>query len=99
MNGNYSVNEIKAILYPVFRQYDIDKAVIFGSFAKGTARKNSDLDLLVDSKLHGLKFIGLLEDVRRAINMDVDMLDVSHVVKNSKIEHEILGTGITIYEK
>ncbi len=35
--------------------------------AKGTAAKKSDLDLLVDSKLRGLKFVGFIEAVRQAV--------------------------------
>ena len=35
--------------------------------AKGTAAEKSDLDLLVDSKLRGLKFVGFIEAVRQAV--------------------------------
>ena len=34
--------------------------------AKGTATEKSDLDLPVDSKLRGLKFVGFIEAVRQA---------------------------------
>ena len=35
--------------------------------AKGTAAEKSDLDLLVDSKLRGLKIVGFIEAVRQAV--------------------------------
>ena len=45
----------------VFDRYGVTWAVLFGSIAKGTATPKSDLDLLVQSDLKGLKFVGLIE--------------------------------------
>ena len=59
----------------------------------------SDLDLLVDSKLRGLKFVGFMEDVRQAAGMPVDVFDISHIEQGSLIDREIRSTGVTIYEK
>lgn len=71
----------------------------FGSVAKGTATQKSDLDILVDSKLRGLKFVGFMEAVRQAVGMPVDVFDVSHIEHGSLIDREIQSTGVTIYEK
>lgn len=95
----YSVSDIQSVLTPVFRDYDISRAVLFGSIAKGMATEKSDLDLLVDSKLRGLSFVGFMDAVRQAAGMPVDILDVTHIEKGSKIEREIVSTGVTIYEK
>ncbi len=95
----YSISDIQTLLTPVFHDYGISRAVLFGSIAKGTATEKSDLDLLVDSKLHGLKFVGFMEAVCQAVGMPVDILDISHIEKGSKIDHEINSTGVTIYEK
>lgn len=94
-----SISDIQTALTPVFLDYDISRAVLFGSVAKGAATGKSDLDLLVDSGLRGLRFVGFMEAVRRAAGMPVDILDVSHIEKGSRIEREILSTGVTIYEK
>ena len=94
-----TITELKTELIPVFKRYGISSAVIFGSVAKGTASEKSDLDLLVDSHLRGLRFVGFMEAVRRCARMPVDILDVSHIEKGSKIEREIRETGVTIYEK
>lgn len=94
-----TIANVQASLVPVFHDYGISRAVLFGSVAKGTATEQSDLDLLVDSKLHGLKFVGFMEAVRRAVGMPVDVFDVTHIEKGSRIEREIRSTGVTIYEK
>lgn len=95
----HTVSDIQNVLTPVFLDYGISRAVLFGSVAKGTATEKSDLDLLVDSKLHGLKFVGFMEAVCQAVGMPVDVLDVTHIEKGSKIDREISSTGVTIYEK
>ncbi len=99
MNNTYTVSQIQDILVPIFREYNIRKAVLFGSYAKGSAKDKSDIDLLVDSGLKGLAFFGLLEDVVNALGKDVDLLDTSQVISDSDIENEIKATGIVIYEK
>ena len=92
-----TIDTIKSILTPVFVKYDIKQAVLFGSFAKGCANENSDVDLLVDSRLKGLRFVGFTEAVRQAVDRPVDVIDVSHIEKGSRIDKEIRLTGVTIY--
>ena len=87
------------MLAPVFTAYGISCAGLFGSVAKGTATEKSGLDLLVDSKLQGLKFVGFMEAVRQAVGMPVDIFDVRHMEKDSKTDREISSTGVTIYEE
>ena len=94
-----TIDTIKSILTPVFVKYDIKQAVLFGSFAKGCANENSDVDLLVDSRLKGLRFVGFTEAVRQAVDRPVDVIDVSHIEKDSRIDKEIRLTGVTIYAR
>ena len=91
--------EIQQRLTPVFDRYGVHCAILFGSVAKGTATEKSDVDLLVDSRLKGLRFVGLMEAVHEALLLPVDLLDVTHIEKGSPIDREIRSTGITIYEK
>ena len=95
----YSVPQLKAVLAPVFDQYGIRRAVLFGSYGKGTANEKSDIDLLVDSGLRGLRFVGFLDDVQNAVGKDVDLFDVRHIQAGSRIDREIRETGVTVYEK
>lgn len=93
----YSISNIKSLLNPVFDSYNIKKAVLFGSYAKGAAKENSDVDILVDSGLKGLAFFGLLEDVVTALDKKVDMLDTSQIVPDSQVDKEIAKNGVLIY--
>lgn len=95
----YSIEEIQNILVPVFNKHNVKKAVIFGSYAKGKATEDSDVDLLLDSGLKGLGFVGLIEDIRVSLNKQVDVFDYTHIIPDSRISGEINKDGIVIYEK
>ena len=91
------VNDLKNKLYPIFKNYNVKQAILFGSVAKNKATEKSDIDILVDSKLRGLSFFGLLEDITNATGKDIDLIDVSQIEKGSQIEKEIRDTGVLIY--
>lgn len=98
MEKVYSVPELKQILAPVFASHGVKEAVLFGSYAKGTATATSDVDLVVDSGLRGLSFYGLLESVCTALKVPVDLIDVSQIDQGSLVDLEVARTGVTIYE-
>lgn len=83
----------------MFSEYPVKKAILFGSYAKGLAEPNSDVDILVDSGLKGLSFFGLLEDVATALDKNVDLLDITQIEPDSDIHLEIVKSGVVIYEK
>lgn len=93
----YSIDEITQILKPIFKKFKVKSATLFGSYAKGKPTTHSDVDILVNSKLKGLKFFGLLNDVSEALTIPVDLIDVQDLQQNSKLAKEIEKTGIKIY--
>ena len=97
MVERYTIPELKDRLTPIFEKHGVRKAILFVSYAKGTAIDNSDVDLLVDSGLRGLRFVGLLGDIRQTLGIDVDLFDVAHIEAGSQIDREIQETGVMIY--
>ncbi len=95
----YTQDEIKKRLSPVFKAHGVKKAVLFGSYSQGCATGDSDVDVFVDSSLHGLRFIELIEDVRDALDKDVDVIDTREVDEGTRIEAEIKKWGVVIYEE
>ena len=93
-----TISHITNALAPVFAAHHVRRAVLFGSYGKVTPETDSDIDILVDSGLKGLDFVGLIEDVREAVQKDIDLFDISHVDEESLLHSEIKNTGVVIYE-
>jgi predicted nucleotidyltransferase len=86
------------------RQYFITqpvlKAYLFGSYSRGEAEQNSDIDILVEldySKPIGMEFITMQLDLEDILNKKVDLLSEKAVSKYVKpfIEKE----KVLIYER
>lgn len=94
-----TVQSIKKQILPVLKNQGVTKAAIFGSFATGTERKDSDIDLLVKFKsvpsLLDLSRLKLkLED---KVGRTVDVVTYNGIHPNLK--DIILGEQKVIYEK
>ena len=93
----YTIDQIRDVLAPILKKHSIQKAVLFGSYAKGQATPRSDVDLLVDSGLTGLSFFGLLEEISNAFRVPVDLIDKSQLKKGSPLADEIIRTGVVLH--
>jgi len=96
--GIYEVNQIKDALLPLTIKYDINKITLYGSYAKGKQEPLSDIDLVVDGNIKGIKFFGLLEDVNNALVKSVDLIHISQIDYNSDIYKNVMK-GIVLYER
>ena len=45
----YTTDEIKSIVVPIAEKYKLKAVFLFGSYARGTATENSDIDLMIDT--------------------------------------------------
>lgn len=101
MQRVYTTDEIKSKLLPVFKAAPIEKAILFGSYAKGNQTRFSDIDIVIDSKgkIRGIDFFGVLEDIVEALDVPVDLIEASQIIDGSRVEREIQETGIILYER
>lgn len=81
----------------VFERYEVSFCYLFGSYAKGKATQTSDVDLLISANVKGLKFYGLVEEMRTALHKKVDVLDMNQLKENIELTEEIFKDGIKIY--
>ena len=72
----YSVSEIRDIVKPIASRYGIERVYLFGSYARGEAKAESDIDLRVDTgKLRGLFALGgLYADLEERLGKKLDLL-------------------------
>jgi predicted nucleotidyltransferase len=80
---------------------DIKSVAVFGSYAKGQARADSDLDLLIefepDSRVGFVKFVRLQDELIKSLGLKVDLVVRSSV--NAYIRKEVLSSAKEIYAK
>lgn len=96
-----SVEQIRQILIPIFTKEPIQRAILFGSYARGTHTDVSDVDIVIDSHGHliGLDFFRVLDEIIQALRTDVDLFEAAEIVAGSPMEASILSEGITLYER
>ncbi len=96
-HGILSVDEIREICSAVLKEYSVQYCYLFGSYAKGTATPQSDVDLLVSSGVSGLRFYEMTEKLREQLRKKIDLLDVSQLAGNPDLLNEVLKDGVKIY--
>ncbi len=97
--GVLSYLTIKKCVSDVAKDYDIDQIYLFGSYVKGSAKEDSDIDLYMKSSLYGLDYFGFAETLRKKLHKKIGLLSNKTVKHESKIEQEIRKTGVLIYER
>ena len=72
----YSLDEIKAIAVPLAQHYGVAALYLFGSYARGEATSQSDLDFLVDrTGMEDLLALGgLYSDLEKSFDKPLDVL-------------------------
>jgi predicted nucleotidyltransferase len=72
----YTVNEIIERTAPIAKQYGIDSLYLFGSYARGDADENSDIDFRVNhGKIRDLfELGGLYVDLENALQSKIDLV-------------------------
>jgi len=104
-----NINDIKDRLQThmdnLIKEFDISLIYIFGSFAKETNKKNSDIDIafLLNGKIDGytkLRLLGKLVDIFKREDIDLVILNnVNEVLKFQVIKHGKIIYMESLYTK
>lgn len=88
----YTFSEIKNRVIPIIQKYNIPAMYLFGSYARGDANEDSDLDFLVDTtgtRLTSLLSLGELYcDLEDAFGKRIDLITVRAIMQNDKMESD-----------
>ena len=69
------IEKIKPQIIKILKKNKIKKAGIFGSYARGKPKKNSDIDILIEpAKGMGLEFIGVKLELEDKLRRKVDLV-------------------------
>ena len=96
-----SVADIKTAVEPIVIETKVRKLVLFGSYAKGTATENSDIDLYMvsDGEITGLAFFDLKSKIEDVFAIGIDLLPDLDVLPESPVARKINESGVVIYER
>ena len=94
----FTFENITNLVTPIAKKYGVKKIYLFGSYARGEATENSDLDFLVfggDNFKLTLIF-ALAEDLRKALQKDVDVFEINEINKDSNFYHTIMKERLLV---
>lgn len=88
----------KQAIIEICRRNDISYCAVFGSFARGDANEDSDIDLLVKfSKPVGFAFYSIAGELKEALGRKVDLATDNMIGKY--IRESVMKDLKTIYEE
>ena len=96
-HGILTLAQIQKACEDVLSDYTVKYGILFGSYAKGTPTEQSDVDLLISTDVTGLRFFGIAERLREALQKKVDLLDLRQLTDNPDLLDEILKNGVKVY--
>ena len=80
-----SIDEIRDKIRPICEKYKIEKVWLFGSYARGEAREDSDVDLHVKAaeEMKFLELGGFYADLEEALGKEIDL--ITRIPEENKI--------------
>ena len=98
MDTQYSVAEIKDKIATTARQYGIKKAYLFGSYARGEAGLDSDIDICIEKgEIRTLlELSGFCQDLQDTLRSKVDVVTTTGL--SAAFKEQIKKDMILIYE-
>ena len=90
------IEQMKKAIVKTLKRYNIKKAGIFGSYARGEQKKKSDIDILVKvpKKVNLYDFVGIKLDLEDELGKKVDLVEYCTI--KPRIKDRILGEEIRI---
>ena len=92
---------IEEIVKVIANYAEVEKAVIFGSRARGDYREGSDIDIALfgNSLTHSINTNIFYEIDNLYIIYKVDLINFNSLEKEDKLKENILREGVEIYAK
>lgn len=92
----YTIEEIKEKSIPVAQEYNLFSLCLFGSYAKGEANEESDIDFLYSGELTGLlQYSALVRRFEDIFGCHVDL--VSTNIDNKNFLNRIKNYGVLLF--
>ena len=100
------IGTLKTILSPILESHGAEKAILFGSYARSTEDKRSDVDLIIidEENLPYLKRLDkYFNDISDVLKMPLDIFvykrDEFEEMKQGCFVRQAVEEGVTLYER
>jgi predicted nucleotidyltransferase len=95
----YTVSEIQSRILPVAMRYGVERVFLFGSYARGDAKPNSDIDLRIDNGAiqDYFELSGFHQELEKALSGTVDVLTTGAL--EDKFLARIAKEEVVLYEQ
>ena len=98
MQKIYTRQELTELVRPLMEKYCVAEARLFGSYARGEADENSDIDLLL---IGGMGFrpvdvFAFAEDLHESSGKAVDVYELREIGKGSALHQSIMREGVAV---
>ena len=87
--------QLRKVIEKIQKNNKIKMALLFGSYAKGLAKKSSDIDLYIETKNKELKKEVELIDSR--INVKIGGFDKDNILVKEMIKDHVVLKGVDVY--
>lgn len=97
-NHIFTIKDIEDLVRPIAEKYKVKEIYLFGSYARGEADESSDLDFLVlgGESFKLTRIFSLAEDLRKALNKDVDVFEINEINKDSDFYNVIMKERLLV---
>jgi len=87
--------ELGLFFEEILKKTDEKLIILFGSYAKGLAKKDSDIDIYIETKNRNTKKI--VEDIHSKINVKIGLFDTKSPLIKEIIKDHIIIRGIEVF--
>ena len=94
----FTMEQIAAAVKPLADKYRVKEIYLFGSYARGEADENSDLDFLVfgGELFKRTMIFALAEELRDTLKKKVDVFEISEVNPDSNFYKTIMKEKVLV---
>lgn len=93
-----TMEEVKVLIRTLLRKYNAEYALLFGSYARGEATAESDIDVVVvgGKNFKARDIFSFGENLRQMTNKDVDAFEIREVNKETPFYESVMNEGVRI---
>ena len=93
-----TMKELEAVIRALLRKYHAEYALLFGSYARGEATADSDIDVIVfgGKDFHPADIFAFGEELRQLTGKDVDAFEIREVDVGTPFYNAVMEEGVRI---